>query len=79
MKHPFILLPRSLKRKVARRELIPMNTRTKLHVKHALIVAKASVLLMLAYKEGHKDTEKMFNNWGSFTYDYYCLVTKQAK
>jgi hypothetical protein len=77
MKHPSLLLPRSLKRKFARRELVPMDTRTKKQMRHALIVARASILLMLAYKEQHKDTERLYRSWVNFTYDYYCLVTTQ--
>jgi hypothetical protein len=77
MKHPSILLPRSLKRKMARRELVPMNTRTKKQMRHALIVARASILLVLAINEGHEYAEKFFNNWVNFTHDYYCLVTRQ--
>ena len=77
MKHPSLLLPRSLKRKFARRELVPMDTRTKQHVKHALIVAKASVLLVLAQRQEHKDIKKYWWSWLNFTYDYYRLVTNQ--
>ena len=77
MKHPSLLLPRSLKRKMARRELVPMDTRTKKQMRHALIIARASILLVLAINIRHEAKDQFFNNWVNFTYDYYCLVTTQ--
>jgi hypothetical protein len=77
MKHPSLALPRSFKRKIARRELIPMDTRQKLLAKHALIVAKASVLLILAEREGHKDLAQFHCNWVNYTHSFYCLTVNR--